>query len=333
MKIFFIILITLLLFLNPAALPGATYEFSYKITGDAKGRILIVFPYRVFYTADASLLFSATPDVDGNTLFKLTGVEKTGFMMRTLGFSGRSLAILTADNNKTRGKAKSAMLKDSFPLRATEYSKFIRKYYWNNFIFKNTNGTISFLRDRYGISRGLINNLWLKRSSGGKPVKINFGIYRIMGEAIKAFNHSFLPENTNILSLAEDPKKKWTSEDIDFSKILAQSALYSAGIFKKIRPLKQEKPFRADYTSSISNESFLIIKGSAKPDVSVFNSFRIINFSREVKIRLNDHLLISDTIIIDVYNKTGKGGRIMANLMLIEKQFGSEGKSDQEPYP
>ncbi|MCK4889007.1 MAG: hypothetical protein KAS97_03690 [Candidatus Aminicenantes bacterium] len=316
MKILFIILITLIIFSSPATLAGDTYEFSYKITGDAKGRILIIFPYRVFYTADASLLFSATPDDKGNTLFKLTGVEKTGFMMRTLGFSGRSLAVLTADNNKTRGKSKSTMLKNGFPQRAPEYSKFIRKYYWNNFIFKRTIGTITFLRDGNGISRNLMYKLWLKRSSGEKPVKINFGIYRIMGEAIKAFNHSFLPENTDISMLEVNPQRKWTSEDIDFSNILAQSALYSAGIFRKIKPLKQEKPFRVNYSSSLFDNSYLIIKGSAKPYVSVFKSFKIINFSREVKIRLKDHLLIYDSIIIDVYDKTGKGGRLKTNLIL-----------------
>ena len=316
MKIIFLILITLILFLSPPTLTGYTYDFSYSITGDARGRILIIFPYRVFYTSDASLLFSATPDDKGNIHFRLTGVEKTGFMMRTLGFSGRSLAVLTADNNKTRGKAKSTILKNSFPIRAPEYSKFIRKYYWNNFIFKRTTGTITFLRDGSGISRNLKYNLWLKRSSGEKPVKINFGIYRIMGEAIKAFNHSFLPEDTNISTLAVNPKRKWTSEEIDFSNILAQSALYSAGIFKKIRPLKQERPFRAKYSSSLSDNSYIIIKGSAKPDVSVFKSFKIIYFSREVKIRLKDHILISDSIIIDVYNKKGKGGRFTTNLIL-----------------
>ena len=123
MKIIFLILITLILLSNPPTLTGYTYELSYKITGDAKGRILIIFPYRVFYTSNASLLFSVTPDAKGDTLFKLTGVEKTGFMMRTLGFSGRSLAILTADNSKARGKGKSTRLKKEFQLRVHEYSK------------------------------------------------------------------------------------------------------------------------------------------------------------------------------------------------------------------
>ncbi len=316
MKKFFIILIISIIYLNPGTITGYTYEFSFKITGDARGKILIIFPYRVFYTAEASLLFSATPDGKGNTLFMLTGTDKTGYMMRTLGFSGRTFAVLTADNSETRGKARSIELKDYFLLKVPEYSKFIKKYYWNNFSFKRTRGDISFIRNRDGINHHLKYNLWLKRSPGEKRVKINFGIYRILGEVIKAYNHSFLPENTTISTLSESPEMKWTSKYIDLSNVLAQSALYSASIFKRIKPLKQEKPFRVNYESSFSENSYLIIKGSANPDVSVFKSFRIINFLREVKIRLKDHVTVSDSIIIDVYNKTGKGGRFTTNLNL-----------------
>ena len=318
MKSLLIILFIFWCFLNPVLIRGFTYELAFGITGSAKGRILLIFPYRIFYNAEASLLFDTSIQHQKGDIFKLTTIEKPGFMMRTLGFSGRSLAILTADNDKVRGKSYSIELMKEFRSRAPEYSKYIKNYYWNNFTFRKTRNAISFIRDKNGINRNMRYDLWLKRSPGEKPVMISFNIYRILNEIINAYNHSFLPENSSISIVMKGPEMKWTSGDIDFSEPLARSALYSAGIFRKLKPLKQERTFRADYSSSLSDNSYLIIKGSAEPDVSIWGSFRIRKFERIVKIRKKDHVLISDSMVISVMNNSGKGGRVRTDIILKE---------------
>lgn len=318
MKNILIILFIFLFFSTPPLISGLTYDLSYKITGRAKGYVLLIFPYRVFYTAEASLRFYTFPGNKKNTLFKLAGVGKTGYMMRTLGFSGRSLGVLTADNNKSKGEICHTKLIDKFPKIAPEYSKYIKRDFWNNFRFKKIRDTISFYRTETGKNINLKYGLWLKRSPGEKPLRINFNIYRILGEIIKAYNHSFLPKNSSISSLSKKPVMRWESEDIDFSETLARSASYAASIFRRISPIKQNQTFRINYSSSISDKSFLVIYGIAEPDVSIWGSFKIRKFVREVRIRLKDLVLISDSMLIKVSNNTGKGGQFKTDFILVK---------------
>jgi len=196
--------------------------------------------------------------------------------------------------------------------------KFINKTIWNNFKFTNIKDRITFNRSSDGIHKNLSYSFFLTRSSGDHPLKIKFNIYRILGEIISSYNNSFLPENRDISDLIDTGTMKWQSEKIDFSDILARSALLAAAIFKKIRPLKQERPFRAGFYSTLSDNTYLIIKGEAKPDISIWGSFRIRNFIREVKIRIKDHVLISDNMVISVYNESGKGGWLETSLILKE---------------
>ncbi len=316
-NLFFIILILTASAIQSIA-AAELYEMSYEIYGSAKGRVLLIFPYRVYYSSAASLTFSTSPVKNGGNLFTLYDVGRTGYMIRTLGFSGRSLGIMTADNDVSRGKNLSAELKKEFSLKAPEYSKFIRKSSWNNFLFNKIQSSIKFLRSSNGINSKMKYRLWLKRSPGEKPLRINFNIYRILGEVIRSFKHSFLPAGKNISDLITAGKMKWTSGKIDFSEMLARSALYSAAIFKKIKRLKQEKPFYADFSSRLSKNGYLKIKGSAEPDVSVWGSFRIKKFIRNVIIRIKDQKLISDNILIEVYNDAGQGGTFRTTLQIRE---------------
>ncbi|MEN8222234.1 MAG: hypothetical protein ABFR36_03150 [Acidobacteriota bacterium] len=316
MKKIFLLIFAFAAITIPASGTASLYELSYEISGSAKGTILLIFPYRVYYSSAASLIFSTSYAQDGKKKFSLQDINGTGHMIRTLGFSGRSLGIMTADNDKSKGKELSIKLKNGFSVKAPEYSKYIKKSFWNNLLFKKVKGSIKFSRTPDGISSDLKYNLWLKRSSGEKPLRINFNIYRILGEVIKSNKHSFLPENKKISYLINRGNMKWTSGKIDFSEMLARSALYAASIFKKIKRLKQEKPFYAEFFSRLSDKGELIIKGVAEPEVSVWRSFRIKKYIREVRIRVKGRQMISDKMIIEVYNDTGKGGRLTTTLKL-----------------
>jgi len=290
------------------------YELSYEVTGNAKGTILLIFPYRVYYTSYASLILSTRRSGNGDLLYTLERVGNTGYMMRTLGFSGRSLGIITAGRNKSRGKIRCGELKKEFSENSAEYYKYIRKTYWNHFRFNRVKGKLQFRRDPSGIQKKLKSHLRLTRTPGEKPLKISFNIYRILGEVIKSADYPTLPSGQGIHDLITGGRMQWKSGNIDYSEFLARSALYAAGIFRKIRRLKQEKPFRAGFSSHLSGNNILIIRGQAEPEVSIFGSFRIKKFIREIRFSTVDHKLISDRLIIEVRNKSGKGGRFITTL-------------------
>lgn len=297
---------------------GGTYEMSFELTGNARGTILLLFPYRVYYTANAALLFTPTPEPDGSTLFRLEGVGRTGYMMRTLGFSGKSLGILTADNDRIRAKGLSENLFAKFGTESPSYSRVIKKVIWNNFSIGQAINRITFRRTSDGIHRNITYNLKLALNGSEKPLKISFNIYRILAEIIRAYNTSYLPVNMSVPDLVAGAPKSWRSKEMDFSDILASSAVLAAGIFRKIAPLHQSKPFTAVYSVSSVDGTFIIIKGEAEPDISIWGSFRIRTFSREVKIRINDNMLISDRIMITVDNNSDDGGRFSASLILTD---------------
>jgi len=293
---------------------NSIYELSFKMTGNAKGHILLIFPYRVFYSSDASLLFK-TYENDKETRFELIDVPKTGRLVRTIGFSGRSLAVLTADNNITKGETLYKNIIDNFETTAPKYSKFIKKTYWNNYSFTKIKRGITFIRTKRGINKDLKYDFWLKRSPTKKKLKTSFNIYRILSEIIKAYNHSFLPPNRDLSEIIGS-HVSWMSEEIDFSETLKKSTRHAASIFKKIKPLKQKKPFRVKYNLTENRKGIITIKGESKPEIAVWGSFKIMYFSRTVKIRINDKKLISDKMIIEIYNKSGKGGTFFASILL-----------------
>lgn len=298
---------------------GEEYEVYYTITGDARGRILLIFPYRVFYTSRASLIFMSSAS-QGESLFRLKSIGSTGYMMRTLGFAGRALGVITADDDKNAGKSVYKKLLSEFSMNRPEYAGFIRNTYWNHFSFKNMADGITFRRSENGTNRDLEYNLVLDRSDGGKPLRIQFNIYRILGEIILSYNHQVFPENFKPEMISGEKKIVWESGDIDFSETLSRSTILAAGIFKKISPLKQEKPFRVEYSVYRENDSTLAVSGASKPDVSVWHGFRITEFQREARIRTSDMTIVSDMILIQVRNESGKGGTFRAGIVRLEKK-------------
>ncbi len=305
-----------ILFLNISLSPEIKlkYRFSYHIEGNAKGRILLIFPYRVYYSSKASAIFSASP-VRNGLIFKLSSINETGFMMRTLGFSGRSFAILTAGNDLKKSKIFADNISNQLDLIIPEYSRFIKKKYWNNYYFNRIKERIKFFRSDSGVNNNVFYDLWLKKSPHKNKISISFNIYRILGEIIKIYNHPFLPENVGIDQITRGEQLSWTSEGIDYSRILNKSARFAAGIFKLISPLKQERPFKVNYTAKENNSTISIV-GKSYPDVSIWNSFLIKKFSRSVKISVKDGIILSDIIEVIVKNGSGKGGTFKSTLEL-----------------
>ncbi len=313
-KIILTIPFIFLLFSGLYSTKNNIYELSFKMSGSAKGHILLIFPYRVFYSSDASLLFKCHKN-DRGTTFELFDVPRTGRLIRTLGLTGRSLGVFTADNNVKNGENLYKNIIANFKTIAPKYSKYIKRTYWNNYYFNKINKRITFVRTNQGITKDLKYDFWLKKSPAKKKLKASFNIYLILGEIIKAYNHSFLPPDRKLSDIVGS-ETSWMSEDIDFSETLRKATLHAAAIFKRIKPIKQKHPFRVTYNASTNRKGTVIIKGETNPEVFVWGSFKITYFSRVVKIRIKDQKLISDSMKIDIFNKSGKGGSFYASILL-----------------
>lgn len=74
---------------------GTSYRLEYSIRGGAISRLLFIFPLRVFYEASAAVDLTAISQEDGSVCFSFARVPRTCFILRTLGFSGKTLALLT----------------------------------------------------------------------------------------------------------------------------------------------------------------------------------------------------------------------------------------------
>src|SRR5512136_1927244 len=74
---------------------GATYRLEYQIRGGAVSRLLLFFPLRVYYESSAAIDLSAHAQADGSTCFVYARVPQPAYVMRTLGFIGKTLALLT----------------------------------------------------------------------------------------------------------------------------------------------------------------------------------------------------------------------------------------------
>ena len=78
------------------------YCLDYQICGSAASRLLLFFPLRVYYDISASMNFSAYSQSDGKTRFVFENIPRSSYLLRTLGFGGKTLALLTADMDESR---------------------------------------------------------------------------------------------------------------------------------------------------------------------------------------------------------------------------------------
>jgi hypothetical protein len=104
MKTFLARLIPWLLAIQLFPAAEATYRLEFQIRGGAISRLLLVIPLRIFYDASAAIDLTAHPQPGGVTCFSFAGVPRPAHILRTLGFSGRTLALLTVVGEEVAGE-------------------------------------------------------------------------------------------------------------------------------------------------------------------------------------------------------------------------------------
>jgi hypothetical protein len=294
------------------------YNYEYKFKGQSKGKFLLIVRYRFYFEAFASIILEAKRINQNDCIFNYNGLNKTGYLARTSGFSGRSLFLLTADEDLIRGdetlKNKIIYFKEKVPY----YSKYIRKVKTSRYeVTSKGEEAISFVRSNLGIHENFLFDLKKVNRDEQKKINIYFNVFKILMETLSVYNHSFLPGGINDGKEIEMPQE-WTSSELDFTSSLNKIIRLAARVTEKHIRMKQKKTFKLKFKVEASNDQFIQIKGVANPGARIWSGMKILSFTRDIKIRTADHVLLEDKIFVEIKNKKGNGGEAVLSLKLME---------------
>ena len=322
---FLIIFILLAISLN-GQIP---YRFSFKITGGARGRILLIIPYRFYYEASAAVDFLATMRNDGTLDFRYADLPEAGYMMRTTGFSGRSVIILTAHYKKDRQLPAANRVFDIFRAEASEYSRRVERVFKHPFeVIYGRNYPFGFTRSVGGVHHDVYDHILLKYAGGAKKFKVYFNVYKIMAALLQVYSHSCLPEGGRgkLLDMIagwdeETQRIEWRSGGINLSSALNRVAGKASRMAERYADLRQESEFHLNYSLAAVNRDYIELTGEARPKAIISGNLAITRFSRRVKLSAEEFFLLEDTIAVEILTPEGKGGTAILSLRNSEKSY------------
>jgi hypothetical protein len=311
----YLCIVLVLILLSPALLKASLeYNFSYHFRGATHGRILLIIPFRVYYESFATVDFIAMKNPDGFVNFAFDGIPESGFMMRTSGFSGKTLVALAADYDLKKGLNRALKCLNEFD--DPYYSRFIKRR--KPFLFKIYSvapETMGFRRSPDGIHSHATSNISVRFQYYPEVLNIDFNIYKILLEMIQSYNHSFLP-GENLESLLKRPQQEWDSPEMNYSGNINRTVVLAARIMKRIQPFRQRELFRIHYRVSELTPSRIEITGLAVPDVYIWGKYLITRVFRKVVIRITDRVLLEDTHVLHIQNSRGNGLQARMTLKL-----------------
>lgn len=300
--------------------PGAShlkYRFEYTLQGEAGGVFLLLFPYRVFFCASASVLLTAEKSGEKTFGFNFTGIDKSGYLIITWGFSGKTLVTAAADYDLKR--ARQLLDKDFliFKEKAPGFSRFIkrRKVFPYRIISRGKN-VIKFKRDSDGIHRDCTVDIMLHALQYEKKYNLYFKIYPMLVEILKVYNHSFLPGDCKKVSQLR-LNREWHSPPLDFTRIMNRLGKRAAWIVDRYITFKQRAPFRLTYRVVSAAPGKLTVEGEARPRVKIWGGFKIGRVTRTIESTMPGGLVLTDKFHVEIRNKKGKGGFARCALTLV----------------
>lgn len=317
--IFFVIFVS--------SLAGQTsYRFFFKLAGGAKGHILLIIPYRFYYEVSATVDFDAVTGSDDSMEFRYSGLPEPGYMMRTTGFSGRSIILLTAHFDRGRHQPAAQQVYDVFRHQLSEYSKRVKTVYKHPFdVVFTQNHPLGFTRSSGGVHRDIFDHIELEYIGGARKFKVYFNVYKIMASLIRVYNHSYLPPGGRweLYELAGQQtaggnKKTWSSSNIDLTADLNRIARNASKMAERYADLKQETDFRLTYSVVSVDDDSIEILGEARPQAIVSGEVAITYFSRRVRLAKDDLRFLEDSIQIDINTPEGKGGKATISLRRMD---------------
>jgi hypothetical protein len=311
-------LIALLLFLAMSGFAAELrYILDYQISGSASSRLLFFFPLRIYYDISAAVHFKADHQPDGKTRFVFESIPRSAYLMRTLGFSGKTLALLTADMDEVRADLFRDSILSTWRKEVPEYAERVKnvKKFPHLLVNQGKEG-LSFTRNgegRYGnFSLNLENRYVYFPSRTG----IYFNVFLMLEDMLNMMNHPFMPGPD--ISLVRGFPMTWIGDALDFSPALNQLGARMEKIVKSLVTVEQRSPFRMKFRISENGPDDVEICGEAFPDVPLWKSFMIREAFRRVRVRLADGVLLLDELWIGVRNNKGQGGFGRLQLKLIK---------------
>lgn len=304
------------LFITSPSMPAEKKELKYNLTYhfqmDIKGRILLFIPYRSFYEASASVNFIARKTNNSPYEFYYNGIGQTGYVMTSGGLTGTSLYFFTADydmGKSTRFREdKITAFMNAYP----SYKKSIKKIRRRPMtILSHNKDAIRFTRDADGIHSNSVVNMKLTESHS----LTYSNIYKIMGKLLKIYNHSFLPEH-GLEGVKKNSCRTWCSKSLDFSKVMTEAARLSSEWAEKNAAFIQKRNFMLQYQVASMDDHYITIRGESHPNVRVWKKMGIKHVLRQVRIRLEDNVVVEDMFYLNFMDKKGKGGFVQLKLKI-----------------
>ncbi len=293
------------------------YNFTYVLNGNGQSRTLLFIPFRVYYEASASIDFSATPQPDGTWQFVYSGIPRSAYVLRTLGFSARSLALLTADIDADWQTQFADTKLAEWRLEAPEYAQRIRRVArLPHLLIAREGEALRFTRDPSGIQRQVTVNLQTPYRWPRSPHGLYFNVFSMAGEGLKLFNHAVLP----LPAWPPDASwpEQWSSAELDFTPVLDSLAHQIEKIVAKLVKVQQKGRVSLTYRLTANNGEEVELCGEARPDVPIWKGVLLREVFRRVRLRWADGVLLADQMWLGIRNRWGKGGFVRVDLHLVE---------------
>lgn len=289
---------------------GARYRLEFMIRGSTISRLLFIFPLRVFYEASAAVDLTAVTQEDGSTCFSYAGVPRTVYVLRTLGFSGKTLALLTANAEASAdgGGAPADGILSHWRSQAPQFDalvKTVKKF--PHRLLATGPEPFAFMRDASGFYRH--GRVGIEPRYRHYPAKtgIYFNVFPMLAEILKLLNHRYLPAAPGWGIGAALPAE-WEGDNLDFSADLNQLAGLMEKVVRSLVTLKQKAPFRLRFRVTASSAAAYEICGEGYPDTALWKGFMIREVFRRVRLRPADRVLLSDEFWMGIRNAKGQGG-------------------------
>jgi hypothetical protein len=297
-----------------------TFRLEYQIRGEAITRMMLFFPIRVFYEASAAVDLRATRQVDGSTCFAYAGIPRPAYVLRTLGFSGKTLALLTVGGSEEGLEPFRDELLSRWRDQAPEFVERIRSLKKFPHRLLET-GPLPFELERD--SSGLYKNVTvcLEPRYRHFPAKtgIYFNVFPMLADLLNLLNHRFLPNGWENGLFAAWPAA-WGGDEIDFTNDLNREAGLLEKAVKSLVTVKQKFPFRLRFRVVSSGPDAIEICGEGFPDVPIWKGFMIREVFRRVRLRPVDRMLLRDEMWVGIRNSKGQGGFGWVQLKMIDSK-------------
>ena len=294
------------------------YRFEHTFFGETTGVLLLIFRYRVFFYVNVSVFLEAKKIDENTTQFNFIDIDKPGFIVRTWGFSGKTLVTGAADYDLEKAQKKLAEGYLLFKEKAPDFARVTKRQKVFPFkILSRGKNVLTFKRQINGIHKDGFLDMQFKSVKYEKDYDFYFKIYPMLLEMVKIYNHSFFPGKIEKISQL-DPGMEWESPPLDFSGSMNNIGAQADYLVKKYVKFKQSSPFKLAYRVISKEAGALTIHGEAVPEVKIWSGYKLLQVKRTTEIRLADGSVLEDSFYVEIGKIKGKGGFAQCSLTLVQ---------------